>query len=210
MNRRFVKRDYLLVAAFLLTTTALVYSQETSRGEPTDEEYRVYDAVLADKFTGGGTDFGSLSDGRRLVILKELIVGEKLTHQNYMWERLSPSDEASSNFNSVRTQVGKLGRKFRTSSDYVLLPQETLDSFFRKPDGLQEMEYDSWKKFYEAFPESKGYIAFSRAGFDKEKTNAVVYLQHSCGSACASGYFITLRKVAGSWSVERTVMIWVS
>ena len=41
-----------------------------------------------------------------------------------------------------------------------------------------------WDGFYTKFPESGGYIELSAVGFNPDKTVAVVYVGHHCGSTC--------------------------
>jgi len=65
------------------------------------------------------------------------------------------------------------------------LSDEELQSIFEDLDG--------WKKFYLRFPESKGIVKFSRVGFDRDMTQALVYARHQTGwlSGISSYWFFS-------------------
>ena len=207
MRRRRLAANKVLfsVAAILCAFHAFGFSQSE---EPSDEEYRVYDAVIADK-ERDGTDFGSLLDGRLLVIQEQTDGSSGRSNQwDYVKERIKPSEEALVDYKANREKPAKLTHRFSTKSQYVLLSKKAWEGIF-KVGGSYDYE-SGWKKYYEKYPKSRGYISFSRAGFNKSKSEAFLYFEHWCGSLCASGYFISLRKRAEKWSVNDIVMIWIS
>jgi len=59
------------------------------------------------------------------------------------------------------------------------------------------------------FPNSLGYIAVSRAGFNFNKTEAIFYLDHFCG-LCGGGRYILMRKASGAWKVADEHYTWIS
>ena len=67
-----------------------------------------------------------------------------------------------------------------------------------------------WKKFYEAYPGSHGYISFSNIGFNKAKDKALVYFVHWCMALCGTGHYILLSKNNGRWAVLEHSQIWIS
>lgn len=72
------------------------------------------------------------------------------------------------------------------------LSDEELQSIFEDLDG--------WKKFYLRFPEVYGIVEFSRVGFDRDMTQALVYASHQTGwlSGIRSYWFFS--KLDGAWS----------
>ncbi|CAA9455713.1 MAG: hypothetical protein AVDCRST_MAG14-1583 [uncultured Rubrobacteraceae bacterium] len=61
-------------------------------------------------------------------------------------------------------------------------------------------DLDGWKKFYLRFPEAYGIVEFSRVGFDRDMTQALVYASHQTGwlSGIRSYWFFS--KLDGTWS----------
>lgn len=51
------------------------------------------------------------------------------------------------------------------------------------------------------YPDTGGLTQLSRVGFNRNRTEALVYIQHVCGSLCAYTYFVRLEKHFGSWLV---------
>lgn len=50
-------------------------------------------------------------------------------------------------------------------------------------------------------PFMQGWTWVSRAGFNKERTKAVVYVSHASGPRSGVGYFVTLEKQQGQWAI---------
>jgi hypothetical protein len=57
----------------------------------------------------------------------------------------------------------------------------------------------AWDSFYSRYPDSGGYIQLSAVGFSADKTKALVYLAHYCGSLCGTGGYAFLEKRDGKW-----------
>jgi hypothetical protein len=75
---------------------------------------------------------------------------------------------------------------------YTLVDSSTIDRLFRHgPEG--------WDSFYKRYPESGGYLTLSPVGFNKDKTQAIVYIASSCGSLCRRWGFHLLERVQGNW-----------
>ncbi|MBO0862911.1 MAG: hypothetical protein J2P21_31320 [Chloracidobacterium sp.] len=56
-----------------------------------------------------------------------------------------------------------------------------------------------WESYYKQRPNSGGWIGLSAVGFNLDKTVAVVFMTHACGSLCGGGDFYILQKKAGKW-----------
>lgn len=53
-------------------------------------------------------------------------------------------------------------------------------------------------------------LYFSRTGFNRARTEALVFTGYICGSLCAEGYYHLLRKTGGTWYVKKTYHLWSS
>jgi hypothetical protein len=70
-----------------------------------------------------------------------------------------------------------------------------------------------WQGFYQRYPDSGGIVELSAVGFNADKTVAVVYAGHNCGSLCRRGGFHVLQKKAGQWEPphwDGTKCMWAS
>jgi hypothetical protein len=73
----------------------------------------------------------------------------------------------------------------------------------------RELEQSQSRDFQQRFPNNFGYIAVSQPGFNFDKTEAILYVDHFCG-LCGSGGYILMRKVSGVWHVVDQHSTWVS
>jgi hypothetical protein len=86
---------------------------------------------------------------------------------------------------------------------YVVISKEEIEEIFRKaPDG--------WKRFYERYPSSVGFVGLSRVGFDSHMNEALVYMVHGCGWTCGSGRYFKLVKKDRTWVVDKELLRWIS
>ena len=108
---------------------------------------------------------------------------------------------------NAKASVG-LERKFGTNLPYKLISEPELDAFFSEQNA--DWMDKKWKKFYEAYPGSHGYISFSNIGFNKAKDKALVYFVHWCMALCGTGHYILLSKDNGRWAVLEHSQIWIS
>jgi len=69
-------------------------------------------------------------------------------------------------------------------------------------DGLKELE--------RLYPNSQGFLSLSRIGFNKDSTQALVYVGNVCGGLCGSGQFFFLVKAGNGWKVKLLATTWVS
>lgn len=119
------------------------------------------------------------------------------------------TDRLVANYELNLRNSKSLGKGFGTHLPYKLLSKAGLDSIFRDSRSLDRTN-ENWKKFYELYPGSHGYISFSDVGFDREAGKALVYFVHWCGTLCGSGHYVLLSKAADGWQVMTRTMIWIS
>jgi hypothetical protein len=101
-----------------------------------------------------------------------------------------------------------LQRMFEVEQPYELLRSEEIKASFRG-DSIASR----WKAFYARYPQSRGWIELSAVGFNADKTIAVVYVGHHCGSLCGGGGFTVLERNGGKWAIRRfkgTSCAWAS
>ncbi len=68
----------------------------------------------------------------------------------------------------------------------------------------------AWRGFLKKHPNSPGIVVVSRIGFNRERTEAIVYVGRACGSICGEGEYVRLMKLNGSWVVDDHTVVWLS
>jgi len=67
-----------------------------------------------------------------------------------------------------------------------------------------------WEEFYRKYPDSGGYIRFSKIGFNDKKTEALVEYAHVFGGLGADGGFVFLEREDNAWVLKKIIGVWVS
>jgi hypothetical protein len=184
-----------IVAILLLTLRALC--PDADRVE--SEQYAVYSAYIEPNLTGESHDLGDRSG---LVVIQE----NTINRRGY-GSLFSSTRHVKANIPQLRGSVlfelfitnlldERLERRFHLSAKYELGTQ-------------QEINLYPFEQFTRRFPDSYGYLTFSRVAFNRDLTKAFFYTEHICG-LCGEGKYVFMRKVNGNWVVERTASTWIS
>jgi hypothetical protein len=67
-----------------------------------------------------------------------------------------------------------------------------------------------WGEFFRRYPNSRGLVWLSRVGFNKSKTQALLYFAHQYTEAAGEGFLILLAKTASGWKKTAEVLVWIS
>ena len=200
-------RAYLISGLALLLIVVPVFGQshEKKNNSVTTEEYAVYSALL-DEINQ------SPSDGKEV---KLLVVNDRTKGPDKMclpeevakWERRIEADDLKPMLTDLLTKNREpysASRRFQISRKLVLLNVEAFSDIFKRRG------YEGWDDFYKKYPNSSGYMTFSRVGFNEEATRAIIYRVTSCGSLCGYGGYILLNKENGRWKVTTGYNCWRS
>ena len=63
-----------------------------------------------------------------------------------------------------------------------------------------------WNQFHAKYPGARGIITFSRPGFDKSGSHALVYYRLSCGTLCGQVGYVLLKNSGGQWRILQEVV----
>lgn len=107
-------------------------------------------------------------------------------------------------FNRKNERAYILENRLSIPLSVILISERELDQIFDFDEG--------WKEFYKRYPGSGGYITVSRVGFNKDKSEAFVYISSQSGWLIGSGYFVLLSRPSkdDKWGVVKEVMLWIS
>lgn len=174
---------------------------------PRDEEYAIY-SVLLNRISRSPEDGGEI---QLLVINDQTSVDEVTDHSpeevfKMYKEALTPTLSAAlRDYKSKNEQPRHLTKSFDLKFDYALVSKEEFGGFF-KGKNLRE----DWDSFYRKYPNSPGYISLSRVGFSPDMTQAVVYMEYTCGGLCADGSYAILYQENGEWKEVKRIHFWAS
>jgi len=116
---------------------------------------------------------------------------------------------AIEDFVQVNKSVRTLLPMLNIAKPYDLVSEAELKAF--TPSVLHVTEEDVWKQRH---PGAEGYLELSSVGFNDNRSPALVYVSHCCGTLCAGGSFYLLEKKDGKWQAAKgtTGMIcgWIS
>jgi hypothetical protein len=175
------------------------------QAEVSAEEYAVYSAYL------NSIEINP-NDGKlvKLIVLEDytVTIPKSCSYDNIAkhYERIS-KDEFKLLFEDVRAksiESTPLKRLFKIRHDYVFLGVTGFEAFFKVED------IDGWEEFYKKYPNSSGYVSFSRVSFNATLTKAMMFRRESCGSLCDSGIYIFFEKVDGKWRDVDKINCWIS
>src|SRR5262245_59207212 len=200
----------VLFAALVVISIGLVRSRQAGdQSSIPAEEYAVYAAVIGNMFAGDIVTFDTQSKVKILVIEDKTVMGANADMgEENEGERLkqvgfSPilSQETIDDYVAKNAKSYQLTKSLDIKLKYTLIPKGKIEQIF---DGLPSSE------FYRQFPDSGGYIALSRAGFNTRGDQALVYMHHVCGGLCASGHYLLLVKKNGECVVLNHFRPWIS
>ena len=96
-----------------------------------------------------------------------------------------------------------LSRGMEVGVEYVLIDTGEMSEIFNDFE-------DGWEEFYNRYPGSPGITTLSRAGFNQEGTEALVYMGAQFHYLAGAGNLYRLEKQDGVWKIVDKVMLWIS
>lgn len=152
--------------------------------------YDIYSAIIE-------KDFAAYA----VVVIREQAAYDDDRDPGYLATVLKDaSAEAQADFIKANADPSKLFFEKRFSlASYELLCAARYDHYTTG---------DRWDAFYEAYKGAQGIVSLSAAGYNAAKDEAVVYLRNVVSTDRGEGYFVILKKEAGSWSTKYRVRTW--
>jgi len=174
------------VVIFMLCIFAAV-AQESAPAKPynVDEAYQIYSLLIPQEESSG------FSKGT-VIIQEETVSSKRASDACLTPEAADRFKEAIADFDRVNNKRWLLQRQFQFQMPYELVSSDTISLSF-KDHG------EGWDGFYKRYPGSAGYVILSAVGFDKAKSQAIVYTGSSCGNLCGAWSFHLLEKIGGKW-----------
>jgi hypothetical protein len=97
-----------------------------------------------------------------------------------------------------------LENRFQLINHVVLFSQSDRNAIFG-----QNLE-NGWQAFYQKYPDAQGLLSFSRVGFNRARTQALVYYGNGKGPVDGAGYFVLLAYEGNSWVIKSNLMLFIA
>lgn len=180
-----MKRWFLLVIGMVLLLTACAPSAQAA-----PKEYRLYEQVLRSYKVFGY---------ERFVVLEETFPGTEMQSTDALMKSLSGDlkdlqEETVADFIAVNEKPSSLAERFDDAYKVELISQAGLTAQVGDPV--------AWEKFNQKYPVSPGIITFSRAGFNKNGSQALVYFTLVGANQVNEIYFFMFTKMEGKWKIS--------
>jgi hypothetical protein len=200
--------------AVLLITCCLALLQAASgnvaspRFNTESEEYAVYSAVLRGMHKLPANKSITVVDRSRSPACTDPLLEARLCDDDGVSDtsgKAEPCPSTTTQINYIRANIQQrhLDDHFDTERKHSMLANDVFEDIFK--DGCC-----GWSAFFEKYPDSGGYVTFSRVGFNGSGTQALVYVVRMCGGLCGSGCYVFLEKKGGAWQTQRWLVLWLS
>lgn len=186
--------------AILLLTILFCYTFNVFAQEQIDsEEYDVFKVVLA----GGKSIISNFT-----IIDSGLNRSMKLAHLKRELSEIE--SETRKSYNTRNQRRFELQDTFGSKSTVAFISDEELKIIFDKL-GEDRNELTVENALIEKYG-SGTLISFSRVGFNKNKTQALVAINSNIGlcGTCSTNYYVILSKENGEWMIRKKVMSSIS
>ena len=174
---------FLLTALLLSTSSPLAQNGTAAQPYDDDQAYRVYSVLLPKQESA---EFAKDT----LVIREESVVSPEPPEACLTDAANKKFAEAIADYKRVNGKPWLLQRQFEVQRAYEIVNTYTIDILLRR---------GGWDAFYQRYPGSGGYAIFSAVGFNKDKTQAIVYAGSSCGNLCGRWGLHLLEKIGNQW-----------
>lgn len=190
------------ILSFIVVSLSMIQSSSSIVFSPTFddqiEEYIIYSTII--------NSFHNLDATKTLLIVDHTYDPAPPEDIFEEYKRQQPPYLAKATLNDYRQKNAKqnqLTERFDIRHKHALLSKDDYDETFK--EGCS-----GWCKFQEKYPESSEYMRFSRVGFNRTGTQALIYVIHGCGGLCGSGGYVLLAKQDGIWRIQKWMNAWVS
>jgi len=188
----------LLVLLLAACSAGPAPAQTPSAGQLAAEEQAVYAALIKGRYPAG-----------MVVLMAETATDAEgngnldRTLQYVLQNMHSVSPQTIDRFKAGNAAAQPLEATMQLGVPYVLLGHDDITALFN-------VNQDGWQLFYERYPQARGILTFSRAGFDDALDQALVYVGVQSQALAGAGHYVLLKKVNGVWMVDQEVMVWIS
>ena len=164
------------------------------------EEYKIYSLVIDEYFTSS-----------EIVIKQKTNSFSSIEKYNFVYYHLIDNNELLdstliNNYIKINDSTYYFDNKFSCDSKkIILITDDEIDYYFGNID-INE----AWGNFYIDYPNSAGIISFTRIGFNKTHTEALLETGITYASLGGFGNIVYLEKKNNNWIIVDKFGTWVS
>jgi len=194
---------------FIVVLTIRFNTVLASQPEVNSDEYNVYSALLAQSYISKGETQLVIED--HTLDTSAFFGDDVASHFSYVRKSLSSlSQDTINDFRRKNNGSQVLNRSFNLRIKYVLISKTQFEGF-AGPNERMERSRVGWEAFYREYRGSSGFLLLSRVGFDRKKSQALVFITHMRGNPSGrwwgDGSYVLLSKKKGHWRVLRRTVI---
>ncbi len=177
----------------------------------TSDEYAIYSAVLNKAFAGGKVQHIVVGD-HTMMDFPPIMMGMSGFGDTMKEIRETAAKDTLKDYGQKNKTAIPLQNRFSTLVPVVLISESERDKIFEiKGQGEKKTANPAgMKELQRLYPNSQGFANLSRIGFDKNASQALVYVGNICGGLCGDGRVFFLVSEGGSWKVKLSAVTWVS
>ena len=179
-------------------------SSTTERSVPADHECEIYRLALATLFPD--------SLDKRPVLMDSTFSRVYQPAFNAWTGMRAPTTGPGSSIVSVTLDSLVAANRERiplpaclTTGSYAVVAADTLKSIFSGPT-----RRTGWDVFYARHPGAAGFTGLSRASFNGDSTEAIMYVGHHAHWLNGRGDVLRLQRIGGRWTVTDRRVVWRS
>ena len=189
---------FMLLALLFHGNVGLVTSAKVQHTIP-DEEYAINSASIKDLFPVDESQLVVIHDQTSFFSQPDNV--ENLAKHLRRIQKGSPqiSQDVLDDFKAKNNQSYSLEKLFNLRGKYEFISRQEINDLFMGNDP------GGWKAFYIKYPQSTGIVGVARVGLDKDKSQALAYVENRHSDSGADGFFVFVVKESGNWKVAKKI-----
>ena len=164
-----------------------------------DEEYAINAASIKDLFSVDASQLVVIHDQTSFFSQPDNVENLAKNLRRIQKESPSMSQDVLDDFKLKNNQSYSLEKLFNLRAKYEFISQQEINNFFMGNDP------GAWKAFHRKYPHSTGIVGVARVGLDKEKSQALAYVENRHSDSGADGFFVFVVKENGIWKVAKKI-----
>jgi hypothetical protein len=186
---------FIMLVFFVITSHNPNLIQSQVRAKPPDEVYKVYSALIRQRY---------VNDSTKLILVSAETANPDRSSppdREDLRRMLMPLTQSTIDSYKAKGQdIRELLNEFDLPVKYILIKKAEWDEMFKVDN------FSGWESLFRKYPDASGIIRFSEIGFNAEHTQALVYVERGCGSTCAEGGYVLLSKEGEAWTIQKEVI----
>lgn len=188
-------------------------AQNTPMPELTDDDYAIYSIILKEHFFPPNVEHLIIGD-HTMMAFPPIMAGMAGFSDSPEVKRLrrAVAKDTEADYDAKNKVPVALENKFSLSTPVVLLSAADRDKIFdAKGEGDKKTaDPKGMENLGRIYSKPQGFMSLSRIGFNKVRSQALVYAGNICGSLCGEGRVFLLVKDGNSWRIKYAATTWVS